>query len=231
MTIFRIMPIIILIIMILSILNFLVIPRRLQVYVISLLVSMGMLVHLVLYHLTPSTPIYSSVYSLSLAGVWLLNYIISYHAATKTMGKDTIVINLTSVWVIAVIIGIFLDASHLYIRLGLNEDIAFWFFSAILQGFSALLGIVAAFSLIRFQVSQATIKIKSFQKIIESFFPAIIHIIIVLAISIVCLPFSRVLSVEKYQSALATIIVVVVLFSITAIVSLFKSLFKIIQTE
>jgi len=171
MIISQIIPIIILIIVILSILNFLVIPRKLQVYVVSFLVSIGMLVFLVLYHLDPSTHVYSSIYSLSLACIWIIDYIVSYHVATKTMGKDAIVVNLTSVWVIAVIIGIFLDASGLYVRLGLNEDIAFWFFSAILQGFSALLGIVAAFSLIRFQISRAPTKIKHFQKILEPFFP------------------------------------------------------------
>jgi len=155
--------------------------------------------------------------------VWILTW---YWMPEPSIRGEMAFTNLSAIWFFAVIIGIFYDSTHIYEQANLNKEVSFWFFSAMLQGFSALLGIVAAFSIFQLQSLKKDKKIETLKEIMKSFFPAIIYIILVLIISILCLPFSYTLSVEKYQSTLATIISVAIFLSITSIISIFISLLK-----
>lgn len=160
----------------------------------------------------------------------LISYILIF-IGTYFLFREEKYLNLIIIWNISVFGGILIDYTNLYEYFNLNENVAFWFFSAILQGFSALLGIIAAFSLFYFQIQKKDKDKKTLKEIMEPFNPAILYILIVLLGAIICLPFSRVLAIKKYQSLLSTIIFVSILLSTTAIISLFRSLLKIYTFE
>ncbi|MBC7080928.1 MAG: hypothetical protein H5T44_01570 [Thermoplasmatales archaeon] len=145
--------------------------------------------------------------------------------ASYRLFKKYMDLKFASVSAASVVIYIIVDSFHLYTFLNLDENVAFWFFGAVFQGFSVLLG---AFSIFLLREGETIVREETREKLVEYFLPSVPYIVVILFISVVCLPFSPVL-VTKNQSLLLTIIIVSILLSILTIIGffgIFWSIFK-----
>jgi len=114
---------------------------------------------------------------------------------------------------------------HLYLTIlknnkgySIDKQTAYWFFSAILQAFAAMLGIIGAFMAIRITDDRKS-------HLLMEFYPSLILISIVLIISIACLSLVPVL----YPSFLLTMIIFTLVLAICGVVYLLISLHKLFK--
>ncbi len=136
--------------------------------------------------------------------------------------------------VIASFTFVFMDASGEYARFGVTKNTSYWFFSSMLQGFAALLGIIGGFLAIQSPIFQRNKPLLTDTKpqnregfSLKEFYPAIHFIAFVLILSLICLPLSPVL--EIYPAILITAILVISLAAILSVSFLIAFIIKIFK--
>jgi hypothetical protein len=146
---------------------------------------------------------------ISLGLITVFNIIGASFILTKKRNPIDIANTIGIIWMFLVAIYIIIDKSEIYTRLGLDKELAFYFLSGILQGFAALLAIIGAFLVLKFDNVDV-------DDLLNLIYPAIFFFAVVLILSIVFLPLSAALETERYVSFLATIIATIVFFGVIA---------------
>ncbi len=157
-----------------------------------------------LLYLNFKIPINVPVYTLY-AVFFALSVILITYAMNFKRDWEIIWILVSLIFYVFIIFYFVEDQVNLFTKFKLDENISYWFQSGILQGFSALLGIIVGF-LVASSVNHKTTEILG---VLNLFYPALICISISLLLSITLLPLSPVLSCTKYKSFLVPTILTV----------------------
>ena len=181
----------------------------------------GGVTFLIIYQIIPGFSLLDRLF----LSVYMIFFVILFigmsYVIYSKQKATTVLLTLSMLWLFSVAIYIFMDNTGEHYRFGLDKSSSYWFYSGILQGFCALLGIIGGFIILQIRMG----KTANIRDALYPFYPAIIFISIALFLSIIFLPLSPVL--EVYQSILFTSILTTMLLAILGVFWLCYSLYKI----